>query len=191
MRWTTPPARWPSRTISSRVARIRTKSGGDSCHKHPSRFCVAHHRPQRLVELMGQGRRQLTETGHTAGVCHLISQLRGFEFSMFAGCDVHGHSHERHRLIVFHEDIHDIPEPHGPAIGDGHPILEIVPPAFSNGRRAQSFDPRTIIRMDMVPPETGHLQPGLDGIPENRFGLLADECRLERSRVGAPEDGAD
>ena len=25
-------------------------------------------------------------------------------------------------LIVFHEDIHDIAEPHGPAIGDGHPM---------------------------------------------------------------------
>jgi hypothetical protein len=88
-------------------------------------------------------------------------------------------------------DAHDVPQPHHPAVGRDHTVLEFVVLTASGGVPTERRASLHIVGVGVRHPEIRRGQPLGGWIAENRFGLIADEGELERAAVGFPHDAAD
>jgi hypothetical protein len=64
-------------------------------------------------------------------------------------------------------------------------------PSVSHRIHAELGAPLHVARMGVTAPEVRLVDPLADGIPENRFGVGADEEELKRLGIGFPDDGAE
>src|SRR6266550_2637336 len=75
--------------------------------------------------------------------------------------------------------------------GGDHPVLELVIHSSIGGIHAESYRRIAVVRMHVIWPEIWPLEPLLQRIAENFFGLLTDKSERGSSWIGLPDDAVD
>ena len=88
-------------------------------------------------------------------------------------------------------DRDNVAQPHDVAIGGDHAVLKLMIPPVSHRIRAELAAPLHVVRMRVTAPEVRLVDPLANGIPEDRFGVAADEEESERLGIGFPDNRAE
>ena len=70
-------------------------------------------------------------------------------------------------------------------------VLKLMIPPVPHRIHAELGAPLHVVRMRVTAPEVRLVDPLADGIPEDRFGVGADEEELKRLGIGFPDNGAE
>ena len=88
-------------------------------------------------------------------------------------------------------DRDDVAQPHDLATGGDHAVLELMIPSVPHRIQAERGAPLHVVRMRVSAPEVRLVDPLANRIPEDRFGVGADEEELKGPGIGFPDNGAE
>jgi hypothetical protein len=91
-------------------------------------------------------------------------------------------THKMGRLSGPTDDIDDLMQPNGMAIGGEHAVIEFVVAAFLKSIAAEFQDPVPIVRMNVIFPEVFIVEPGIQRESEDFLDLPRDEGGAEGER---------